>query len=388
MAIFFHEGLPRSGKSFEALVKHIVPALQAGRHVYAYIEGLDFTRIAEVCGMPIGAIKALLHPVAKEQVKEIHKLVAKDSFVVIDEVQDFFPSDRKPLPEDVTTFVTQHGHEGLDILLMGQDHRDCHSLWKRRIQNLVTFMKLDAVGMEQRYKWTMHRYNGKKYVPISSGIEKYDSKYFGCYASHSEGTSNTGNYKDKRAVVWNKPGIKYGVPAMFAVAIWAVWNLWAFFHPVPVEAAAVKVAPQSAAQAAPESFEARRARRAAEKESAASVAAEKPLAPVLAPEIQYVLDMQQQNRLRLSGIVVGANGRVTGFVDAVDSTFHVKERFLFSDLQAMGWQVDVQPYGVRLHREGYAFVVRAWAIDPVGFTPNAIMKSGDFKPATSAELAE
>lgn len=48
--LIFHEGLPRSGKSYEAMVRHIIPALQKGRHVWAYIEGLNHARIAGATG--------------------------------------------------------------------------------------------------------------------------------------------------------------------------------------------------------------------------------------------------------------------------------------------------------------------------------------------------
>lgn len=376
MAIFFHEGLPGAGKSFEALVKHIVPNLQKGRHVYAYIEGLNFEKIAAVCEMPVGAVKALLHVIEKDQVKEIHKHVTKDSFVLIDEIQDFFPSDRKPLDEEITRFVTQHRHDGIDILLMGQDHRDCHSLWKRRIQNLVTFMKMDAVGMEKRYKWTMHRYNGKKYVPITSGMEIYDPKYFGCYASHTEGTTNTGNYKDKRAVIWNKWGIKFGVPATLVISIWAVWNLYAFFHPNDAVAKVVDVP----AEVEPvESLEARRARRAQERAAAlkaAPVSAAEPAqeakrsVEVVPAQVQYLLDLQRDHRLRLSGVVRTESGAINGFIEAVDSSFHIRERFWFSELEEMGWKVEWHSYGVLLSRDSYSLVARQWPIDPVGFTPN------------------
>ena len=44
----FHEGLPGSGKSFEAVVNQIIPALKKGRPVYAYINGLNHKKLAEL----------------------------------------------------------------------------------------------------------------------------------------------------------------------------------------------------------------------------------------------------------------------------------------------------------------------------------------------------
>ena len=42
-----------------------------------------------------------------------------------------FPAGKQNLDTGITEFVTQHRHRGIDIVAMGQDHRDCHMLWKR-----------------------------------------------------------------------------------------------------------------------------------------------------------------------------------------------------------------------------------------------------------------
>lgn len=52
--IFGHEGLPRSGKSYEAVLHHILPALRAKRHVYVRLNGVGdkLDKIAHHLGMP------------------------------------------------------------------------------------------------------------------------------------------------------------------------------------------------------------------------------------------------------------------------------------------------------------------------------------------------
>lgn len=52
--IFGHEGLPRSGKSYEAVLHHILPALRAKRHVYVRLNGVgeSLDKIAAHLGMP------------------------------------------------------------------------------------------------------------------------------------------------------------------------------------------------------------------------------------------------------------------------------------------------------------------------------------------------
>jgi zona occludens toxin len=144
--LIFHEGRPGSGKSYEAAINRIIPALKSGRKVYAYIEGLNHEKFSEVTELPLELIQSLLFQITKDQVKTIHDHVSNDSLVIIDELQDFFPSGRDKLSPEITEFVTQHRHRGLDVIVMGQDYRDCHNLWKRRIDQLYQFTKRDAVG--------------------------------------------------------------------------------------------------------------------------------------------------------------------------------------------------------------------------------------------------
>ena len=133
MSIIFHGGLPRSGKSFEAMVHKIIPALQKGREVVAYIEGLNFERIAEASGLPLDRVQALLHPLTRDDMRSVTEgqgryQITKDgpwlektrdnALHIFDEAQNWWPNRHKP-SEQLTQFVTEHGHRGIDIVLMG-----------------------------------------------------------------------------------------------------------------------------------------------------------------------------------------------------------------------------------------------------------------------------
>ena len=227
--IIFHEGLPRSGKSYEAMVFHIVPALKAGRPVQAYIEGLDFEKIASVCELPLERVQELLTQITVDQVKQVPDWAKLNSLVVIDEAQDFWPTQRQPLPDDVTKFVTQHGHKGIDILLMGQDLRDVHNLWRRRVDMKIVFMKRDMIGKDQTYKYTV--YKARKtdrdtvFEEISNGVREYDKKYFGTYLSHVDNTVQTGNYKDDRANLFKTKAFRFWLPLALVLGIVAIGYL-------------------------------------------------------------------------------------------------------------------------------------------------------------------
>lgn len=230
--IIFHEGLPGSGKSYEAAINQIIPALQKGRHVYAYIEGLNHAKFSEVTGILLSIVSALLHQLTKEQVKDIYSHVQNDSLVIIDELQDFFPSSRTPLDAGITEFVTQHRHRGIDIVCMGQDNRDCHSLWKRRIDTLITFTKRDAIGMANSYTWKTFKQTNGKFVELRSGKGTYDSKYFGLYASHSDNVTSIDAHKDSRSNIFKSSAFTFWLPLFIIALIYAAYYIWVSKLPV------------------------------------------------------------------------------------------------------------------------------------------------------------
>lgn len=232
--IIFHEGLPRSGKSYEAVVMQIIPMLKKGRKVFAYIEGLNHQKIAELCEITEEECRELLIQINREDVLKIYDVVENDSFVVIDELQNFFPSGRAKLDDKMTQLITEHGHRGLDILCMGQSLADCHNMWKRRTERKISFLKLSMVGKANSYKWTAYQGmpNGKgdvQYTKTNSGTRKYEEKYFGSYKSHTDGTENTDNHEDDRNNIFKSSIFTFWLPVFLVVLGVAVYYISQFF---------------------------------------------------------------------------------------------------------------------------------------------------------------
>src|SRR3989338_792028 len=229
MAIWFHEGLPRSGKSYEAMVKHALPAIQSGRLVVSNIKGINCEKIAEVSNMAVQDVESLVVVVPWDDTLECWKYVKNDCLLLLDEVQDFWPATRDRLGKEITELITQHGQRGLDIILMGQSSKDCHALWRRRIYKLVYFVQKDCIGRPTEYAWQLSKQvSPDKFSLVTKGSGKYDAKFFGVYSSHVAGTNNKESYQDKRANVFNRASIKFGVPAMVLVAVGAFGFLWYF----------------------------------------------------------------------------------------------------------------------------------------------------------------
>ena len=234
--IIFHEGLPGSGKSYEALVKHIIPSLKKGRKVFARLNGFNHEKVSELTGKTVEELKELYTEVTEEQVHTVHEIVENDCLLVLDELQNFFPSGRQKLTDEMTQFIAEHRHRGMDIVCMGQALADCHTTWKRRIERKISFLKLSMVGMDNKYKWEMYQgaINGVKgdvvFKKIKSGTEKYDSKYFGSYLSHQQTTGNTDVYSDDRVNIFKSKQFIVYLPIFFCVIAFAIYFLTGFFN--------------------------------------------------------------------------------------------------------------------------------------------------------------
>lgn len=234
--IFFHEGMPRSGKSYESMVQHIIPALAKGRAVDAYLYGLDHEKIAELAGIDVERCKELLVELTTEQASECWKYVRDNALVVLDEAHKFWPSGRKRPPEEMCNLVAEHGHRGMDMLFMSQTFNSVHKVIQDRTNKKITFTKLDSVGMESRYNWTAYQgtlgtRGSSTFVTFSKmddGVGKYDKKYFGTYKSHVSEEIQTGNYKDARFNFFNKKSVKFGLPLVVVAFFGGIYYLTLF----------------------------------------------------------------------------------------------------------------------------------------------------------------
>lgn len=344
--ILFHEGLPRSGKSYEAVVRHLVPSLKAGRPVDAYVEGLDYDKIAVASELPVDRVRELLVQVTRDQVVVIHKLARRNAFIIIDEAQNFWPTGRQRLDADITQFVAEHGHFGQDILLMGQSIKDVHPVWRRRVSQKVVFNKLDALGAESRYSVSVYKATSpERFEKVTTQVCKYDSKYFGLYASHVDSGISTANYKDSRASLFNSFLFKWGLPLVLGLAVWACVLLWGFFHPVQQSKPVVKpVAPASVASAPSPRVQ----------------------VPPAVP-VSFVAALNAKYRPRLAWYVEPRNGRgPVGIVEWWDGD-RVRERLTIEQIVAIGEDVHT---AAGLLRVGSTWVT-PWPI-PVAASPPSI----------------
>lgn len=375
--IIFHEGMPRSGKSYAAMKDHIIPALSKGRIVYARLDGLAHKQIADLAGIDEERCRELLLPLTEEQCTKLpEQHFLKDSLIVIDEAQNYWQSSRAKLPTEMIIWISEHGHHGHDVLLMGQLLKDVHSSWVNRVNRKVTFIKKDVVGKANEYKWIM--YHGApdnrgnvKFREVSRGDERYDERYFGTYKSHSEGTENKSTYADDRANIFRSKVFRKWIPLYSVAALAAlVYVVWAFTGGLAgnindkAQKQAVKEQPK------PETLKVDvKAGELPQVEYQLGKPAE--LRPVsfgqpsaIAEPADFIDDLSSKYRIRLGGSVRGER-RAVGYIEWRDTDLGIKERLSFVQLQGLGWLVMLSTDGglATLHKGSRRVIASAWPIE-------------------------
>lgn len=390
--ITFYEGMPRSGKSYTCVRDEIIPALKKGRPVVAYIEGLNHAQIAQLAEIDFEKCEELLKAITREEAGEIYKHVKNDALVVIDEVQNFWPSGRQKLDADMTRFITEHGHLGLDIIIMGQAIKDIHNLWRRRTERKVYFYKKSALGKPNEYTAIFYNAVPKGddvvFNKILSRDYTYEEKYFGTYKSHTDETRNKETKIDKRAVIWNHPIFRRWLP-LFAVGFaFALYYVYGLFHGGFENKLVKNQKPIQTAQGT-----------IIHQPVAAPAAAAAVPAPAAFPEPDeppdLVQELTQKNRIRFIGWWRSGNqtNALIEWRDAGGSLVHAMNTL---DLSGLGWNVYVNQQGTiaSLQRGKVRLIATSWQIDRrEGRTSETTQERvaghpADERPISSAAIGE
>lgn len=373
----FHEGLPRSGKSYEAMVKRIIPAIQKGRKVWARLNGMDFDKIAEVSELPVERVRELLHEIPKEKVLQWHLLVENDALVILDEMQNFWPHGTRAFPQDQIEAISEHGHRGLDIVGMGQllkGQGGVHANWVNRCDQKIVFEKQNARGKDDKYRWTAYKgqhVDGRiKFLKVNTGVVAYDKKYFGTYATRVEGAENAETYQDGRTNIMNNPFFRKWLPLFGLALVGAVVFIVYLFkggglekgltagakqsQPAHVVTTTVTHTPAPGVGAAPQPGV-----------PSTAVGDGKPQPEAMAAD--YVAAISGKWRPRLSGLIYDKR-RARLYVEWYDDAFRLKERLSAAQLEEMGWGVRQSAYGehVILSKSGTVIAVTSWPLEAFG----------------------
>jgi zona occludens toxin len=372
--LVFNEGLPRSGKSYDAVKSHILPALKAGRKVYARINGLDHQKIAVVLEMDVQTVRDLLVLVNTADVNKIFIAERttggenegewgiaddlKNALFVIDECHEFYVASRESINPGIEQFFALCGQNGMDGLLLSQWYRRLHSSVRARIERKNVFQKLTAVGMDESYNVTRyHTISPDRFEKIGTETLKYDAEIFALYKGYAVGASNTAVYKAGGKTVWAK--IRVYALVVVPVVVIGLYMLHHFFgadsglakssaHHVSGSGQYTTGAPTLAGGSTP---------------AASHLEAPKHPHGKLTEGQGYIWDLSDQARPRLLAVATTEGGRVAGLIEWRPDQGAPLERLTFDQLKDLGVSVEKHAYGVRLVAGKDSIIVTAWPLD-------------------------
>lgn len=181
-------GPPGAGKSYEAVVFHVLPALLSGRKVITNLPlQVDSFRSY---GVDISLID-LRHPTAMNP----------KPFASLDDYGDDWRGDggvgplyvidecHKSLPKGIASrqveeWYAEHRHEGADILLITQSYGKISNAIRDMVQVVYRVRKATALGSDKKYIRKVQ--DGLRGEVMNESIRTYNPKRFKLYKSHTK----------------------------------------------------------------------------------------------------------------------------------------------------------------------------------------------------------
>lgn len=218
------EGIPGSGKSYEAVAFHVLPTLQQGRKIVTNLPLLvdmfaamdpsyrDLIELRHKPGKVLGrwdadAVDAqgngnafqVLPDFAQEPASDAtafgtvwcyystwkHPETGQGPLFIIDECHVALPTIGSS--KEVVEWFKLHRHFNADVLLMTQSFRDINQPIARLMAMLVICRKADILGHADHYIRKVKA--GYRGAVISTEERKYNPAFFGLYRSHTQGNS-------------------------------------------------------------------------------------------------------------------------------------------------------------------------------------------------------
>lgn len=216
-------GAPGGGKSYEAVVYHILPALRRGRVVVTNLpvvvpmieavepgcEGLlrVVTRSTVGGQQPFSQVSDYIQQGAGDGVGPLY---------VIDECHRSLP--RGETPRDVDEWYAEHRHTGADVLLITQSYGKVSRPIIELVQVCYRVRKAVALGFSRRYIRKVQ--DGIRGDVVNTAVREYEKKYFPLYLSHTRGGSGLEASAEDIVPLWKRwPFIGMGVCFALLVAI-------------------------------------------------------------------------------------------------------------------------------------------------------------------------
>lgn len=220
-------GRPGAGKTYEAVVTHILPALKQGRKIITNIP-LNVDWFVNVLGEPVRELMVLVdggfHAYGQQRY-----FSKADDFLKYDTwrnddgqgVYFFVDEAHLPMPQGATDkslkeYMSMHRHYGHDIMLLTQNFRKVDRDIKDMVQNCYYCTKLSFLGRDDRY--IVKVADGVSRNIITTHEREYDAKYYGAYQSHTKAEGGVKEATTSDVEKWYQRWTTKGAIIMFALA--------------------------------------------------------------------------------------------------------------------------------------------------------------------------
>lgn len=207
--INFLIGAPGGGKSYEAVVYHILPALKKGRKVItnlplildaiaaldeSYLDLIDYrtrTKANELdykVDLPtLSTRPGRFNTFPFSHIEDYgdtwrHPETGAGPLYVIDECHSAIPRVADP---QVLDWFAMARHESVDVLLISQSHRKLHLDVQDLVQLVYRVRKAVAFGSQDRYIRKVQ--DGLRGDVVNTSVRTYQKQYFPLYKSHTRG---------------------------------------------------------------------------------------------------------------------------------------------------------------------------------------------------------
>ena len=189
-------GPPGGGKSYEAVVYHVLPAIEAGRKVITNLS-INMEEIAKI--EPRARLlldirtksrtegRRLFDNVADYEDDWRHPETGQGAFFAIDEAHKAIPRlgmmHRDPNLTAVEEFMAEHRHRGADVLFMSQSIGKMSKNIVDQVQVTYRVKKMTLFGNSERYLRKVQ--DGVRGDVMSTSERIYEPKFYKLYKSHT-----------------------------------------------------------------------------------------------------------------------------------------------------------------------------------------------------------
>ena len=230
-------GVPGSGKSFEAVVYHVIPSIDAGRKVITNLP-LNLGKFREVYGDKADLIKLVqptkTNPIPFKTIGDYgddwrHPDSNIGPLYVIDECHKALP--RGATARDIEEWFAEHRHEGADVLLITQSYGKVSKAIIDIVHIVYRVRKNIALGSTSSYVRKVQ--DGIRGEIVNTSIRKYKPEYFDFYKSHTKSNQavDEANAKDVRPI-WHNWTFMLAAPMLL------VGGYFLLTRPMPFQAKA------------------------------------------------------------------------------------------------------------------------------------------------------